>query len=391
MLRAVSLAMIVLVLAPPGTPAFAENDLGANAALKYWQGFATLPTFSDAEAHTLHAEYLTMPLDGKAREMVAKADYSLKMMYHGAALADCNWGLSMDEGVEALLPYAPAARVLSSIALVRARMRMEAGRHDEAIDDIVSAMTLGRHVSVDGSLIAVLVGYAIEQHADETLGLYLIQLDAASIQKLKMRLDRLPTGGQPADGLKLEEATLDWLVRKVKGTKNKDELVAFLGRLSKAGDNRDEKDQGREFLEECGGTADGVVRFAQELRACYARTAKMFDLPIDRFVTEWGRQSAKESSNPVFQRLFPAVEKVREAQARHDVRRALLNAAIDIRLHGSDARRGHLDPLAGNALDYTDFDGGFELRFKLDEKLREKWHFSPRFDESLFLTVGRRP
>ncbi len=391
MLRAISLAMAILVLARPGTPASAQNDLGANAALKYWQGFATLPTFSDADAQKLHTEYLTMPLDGKAREMVAKADYSLKMMYHGAALADCSWGLSMDEGVEALLPYAPAARVLTSIAFVRARMRMEEGRRDEAIDDILSAMALGRHLSVDGSLIAVLVGYGIEQRADETLGLYLIQFDAASIQKLKMRLERLPVGGTPADGLKLEEATLDWFIRKVKATKNKDELVGFLGQLSKAGDNRDDKEKGGEFLEECGGTADGVVRFAQELRACYARTAKMLQLRIDRFVTEWDRESAKESSNPVFQRLFPAVDKVRESQARHDVRQTLLNAAVDIRLHGSDTRKDHVDPLAGKALDYTDFDGGFELRVKLDEKLRQKWHFAPRFDESLFLTVGRRP
>jgi hypothetical protein len=69
----------------------------------------------------------------------------------------------------------------------------------------------------------------------------------------------------------------------------------------------------------------------------------------------------------------------------------LLNAAIDVRLNGPDARKGHLDPLTAKALDYTAFDGGFELRLKLDEKLREKWHFTPRFDESLSLTVGRRP
>jgi hypothetical protein len=391
MLRAVSLAMTILVLARPGTPAFADNDLGANAALKYWQGFATLPTFSDADAQKLHLEYLTMPLDGKAREMVAKADYSLKMLQYGAAQAECNWALAMEEGVYALLPYVPASRVLTSLSFIHARMHMEEGHRDAAIDDIVSALTLGRHVSVDGSLIAVLVGYAIEQRAQETLALYLVQLDAASIQKLKTRLDRLPAGAGPADGLKIEEATLEWFIRKVKEKHGKDELVAFLGELSKVSDTRDDKGQGSEFLEECGGTTDGVVRFAEELRPFYGRAAKMLDLPMDRFVDEWNRESAKGTANPVFQRLFPAIAKVRESQARHDVRRALLDAAIDIRLKGADAQKDHLDPLAGKPLEYTEFDGGFELRLKLDEKLREKWHFAPRFDEVLFLRVGRRP
>lgn len=391
MLRTVCLAMTILVLARPGTPAFAENDLGANAALKYWQGFATLPTFSDADADKLHSGYLTMPLDGKTRDMVAKADYSLKMMRYGAEQADCNWGLSMEEGVDALLPYAPAARVLTSLSFVRARINMEDGHRDAAIDDIVSAMTLGRHVSVDGSLIAVLVGYSIEHRAQETLALYLVQLDAASVQKLKTRLDRVPPGARPVDGLKLEEATLEWFIRKVKAMKSNDELVAFLSKFTKNGDNRDDSEKGGEFLDECGGTAEGVVRFTEAVRPCFGRAAKMLDLPMDRFVSEWERESAKESANPVFQRFFPAIAKVRESQARHDVRKALLDAAIDIRLKGADARKDHLDPLVGKPLEYTEFDGGFELRFKLDEKLREKWRFAPRFDESLVLTVGRRP
>ncbi|MGH7140483.1 MAG: hypothetical protein ACREHD_32515, partial [Pirellulales bacterium] len=178
--------------------------MGANAALKYWQGFATLPTFSDAEAQKLNAEYLTTPLDAQTRETVAKADYSLKMMHYGASLADCNWGLSMEEGVDALLPYLPAARVLTSLAFVRARIRFEDGHQEQALDDVLSAMALARHVSIDGSLIAVLVGYAIESRANETLALYLPKLAATSVERLKARLDALPAGGRPSDGMKLE-------------------------------------------------------------------------------------------------------------------------------------------------------------------------------------------
>ncbi|MGH7193387.1 MAG: hypothetical protein ACREJM_07605, partial [Candidatus Saccharimonadales bacterium] len=107
MLRAVGLAVTTVVLSLAEAGAAAPSGLGANAALKYWQGFAALPTFSDAEAEKLHSHYLTMPLDAQARQTVDKADYSLKMMHYGAVLPDCDWGLAMEEGVEALLPYAP--------------------------------------------------------------------------------------------------------------------------------------------------------------------------------------------------------------------------------------------------------------------------------------------
>ena len=66
--------------------------------------------------------------------------------------------MSYEDGVFALLPHCPAARVLASLACLRARQRFEAGQTAEAIDDLLSAMTLGRHISVDGSLIAVRVG-----------------------------------------------------------------------------------------------------------------------------------------------------------------------------------------------------------------------------------------
>ena len=41
----------------------APPDLGANAALKYWQAFSQLPKFTDAQENKLLAEYLTMPVD----------------------------------------------------------------------------------------------------------------------------------------------------------------------------------------------------------------------------------------------------------------------------------------------------------------------------------------
>ena len=72
MLRALCLAMTILVVPVEVASAAAPSDLGANAALKYWQAFSALPKFTDAEQTKIH-EYLTAPLDEHAREIVSQA------------------------------------------------------------------------------------------------------------------------------------------------------------------------------------------------------------------------------------------------------------------------------------------------------------------------------
>ena len=93
------------------------------------------------------------------------------------------------------------ARVLSSLACLRARTRFEAGQNADAIDDIIAAMTLGRQATKDGTLIVGLVGYAIDHRTIEALAVYLPKLDAKTIKDLKTRVDALPPFGSPATAL----------------------------------------------------------------------------------------------------------------------------------------------------------------------------------------------
>ena len=377
MLRALCLATAVLVLPVGRASADAPGDLGANAALKYWQAFSTLPKFTDAEQAKLMAEHLTVPLDAQARESVSKAEYALRMLHHGAKLPRCDWGIDWEaDGIDVLLPQMTAARVLSSLACLRARIRFEEGRGAEAVDDMVAAMTLGRQVSLDGSLIGVLIGYNIEARTTDAIALHLPKLDPGAIRALKTRLDALPEGGTPAVGLlACEEKTLEWFIHKVKSAKDKESLVALLAPLAvlngqPEGKARDSANGGRALLAECGGTAAGVLKFAEAARPSYGRVAEQMALPLAQFETEFERETKRQAGNPVFKVFFPALSKVRRAQARADVRHALLPAAIDVRLNGRDAVKSHTDPVAGGPLQYADFPGGFELRsnFKQDEK-----------------------
>ena len=174
---------------------------------------------------------------------------------------------------------------------------------------------------------------------------------------------------------------MDWFIARVKATRDKEGLLAFLSAagLSEGG-GRDTGEKARAFLRDCGGTAAGVVRFAEELRPCYARIATKLELPPDQFEREFEREARQRAGNPVFKVFFPALANVRRAQARNDVRRALLAAAFAVRLDGRDALKDHPDPVVGGPFEYEAFEGGFELRSRLKD----------RDDKPLVLTVGRR-
>src|SRR5262249_3618896 len=159
----------------------------------------------------------------------------------------------------------------------------------EAIDDILAAMTLGRHVSQEGVLMLTLVGYASDHRLGEALALHLPRLNAETLKDLKARLDALPPSGAPARGLRYEEKFwLDWCGRKVKEAKDRESLLALLALASQEpeGQGGDAKERARAFLEACGGNADGVLKRAEEARPSYALMAKKLELPPDEFEKE---------------------------------------------------------------------------------------------------------
>lgn len=400
MLRALCLMMTVLVVPSGHASADDPPDLGANAALRYWQGFASLPKLSKDEESQLNAECLTMPLDARAHRLALESTYALRMMHYGAALPRCAWGIVEEEGIEAHLPHAQAARVMSSLACLRARIHLEEGRKAEAVDDLVAATILGRQVSRDGILIAMLIGDAIERRTGDMIALILPELDAGTIRGLKARLDALPPGGRLAAAMKLEERFIvDWLVRKIKGAKDREALLTFLGQISNMSQPRERTsspmERGRDFLDHCGGTVDGALKMAEELRTGFALMAPKLELPPEQLVKEFDREMRERSANPFFT-LFPGLDMVRMAQARADARRALLSAAIAVQLEGRAALEDHPDPIIGGPFEYAPFEGGFELRtrWKRDDQrpaksqLEDGRPVDPR--RPVVLAVGRR-
>jgi hypothetical protein len=392
MLRATCLTMTILVL--PMYSAFAApgSDPGANAALKYWQAFAKLPKVSPAEQKMLEAECPTMPLDAHVREIVTGSEYALQMMHYAAAQPFCDWGIGYELGIGTMLPHLEAAGLLSSVACLRARLRFDEGRNAEAVQDLLDAMTLSRHITLEGVNIMLIWGYSLENRVSQTLALYLPKLSAGMIKDLKRRLDALPRSETLAAALRIEEKCIEVsVVRKVKEAKDKESLLAFLTQMLES-EGRTDTEKGRAFLEACGGTADGVIGYAEAMRQSYGRMAKIQDLPLHDFVHEWEAEVRKQAGNPVFKELAPLFPKMRWFTARAEVRRALLSAALAVQLDVPDALKIHPDPLVGGPFEYAAFKGGFELRskFQLSEALRSELKVDERSAQPQTITVGLR-
>ena len=158
-------------------------------------------------------------------------------------------------------------------------------------------------------------------------------------------------------------------------------MLAFLSQLCgwKSESSEKNRERGRTFLAQCGGTAHGVLKYAQEMQQSYAQMAKTLDLPSDQAAKKFEREEKKLANNPVFKVFAPVLHNILRRQAQANVRRALLSATLAVQLNGRDVLKNHSDPVVGGSFEYIAFDGGFELRSKA--KLDA---------EPLTLTVGRR-
>src|SRR5262249_51625256 len=135
------------------------------------------------------------------------------------------------------------------------------------------------------------------------------------------------------------------------------------------------------FLKACGGTKEGVLKFAEETRPLYTALGNKMALPLDQFEKEWDQLMTKEGQrNPVFKLLFPARARCGQGGARREANQALWKAAVAVVLDGPAALKTQRDPFGDGPFEYTAFAGGFELRSKLKYQ-----------DKPMTLTVGKRP
>ncbi len=380
MLRAVRLMVGLVVLSGGIVSAAEDSALGNNAALDYWQAFGTMPKLNDAEESKFVNEYPTLPLDAHVKDLVAQAGYSLRILHQAAAVRPCNWGINWAaEGPETMLPQLNGARILTTLAGLRARLAFEAGRPQAAVDDLVASLVLARQCGLDGSMIGLLVEYSIENRANGTLAANLPRLNADGLKALQARLADLPPGSKPSLAMRnAEENTAIWLREKVRRTTQPEEMIKLFVDLGVFGNEKDPLAKARVLLKECGGTKEAVLKQLDDLQTVYAALAQILDLDLEQAEAQSKQLAAQHAGNPFYPLIVADVPNCKRAQARTEVRRALLATAIDVQLNGRDALKNHADPVTHTPFEMTDFPGGFELRSTWKQPL------------PLTLTVGQR-
>jgi len=344
---------------PPG-----QSDLAANAALKYWQAFAQLPTPDEAQQKQL-GEWSTLPPDAAHKLLAATGvEKSLQYLHRGARLPRCDWSLDYEDGIGLLLPQLSRARTLTVYACLRARLAFADGRSAEGLDDALAVMALGRHVAVDPIMVSLLVGYALEQQAVNVLAPVLPKLDAAALRRLGEGLDGLPSAATIEQALIMEQRYFSgWAIRWLKDLER-----------SRAGDLRakvrallsDDSEDSKAILKLVDdGSAKRLIQALEDLGPFYEEQRRLAGLRRDQFLAQWPDAQKRQSANPVAHAILPALEKVVDARDRARARLALLKAAIAVVRDGQGALAQHPDPFGSGSFEYKALPQGFELRSKL--------------------------
>jgi len=319
-------ACVFLAAAAFGAPVLAGDQAdiakeqpGENAAVSYRQAFALMPRLSEAEQRIVR-DFRTVPLNEAGAAIIQKSLPALNMLLRGAAAKGCDWSAEKQQGSQALMAHSSPARQLARLACLRAGYDLKEGKPQAAIDDLMAALTLGRHVGTDTPMICYLVRVAIESLVIDTTAAHLTTLDRTFLKALMERLERVPAGGSLATMFKAE----------------------------------------KEFAGENVPAGHPLLKDAVEL---YEELGGIADLPPGEF-----EKKVKTMRNPLLQVLGPAAVRTSYLGAEARSKTAMLKAAIAVLLLGDEAIKYVKDPCGDGPFAYTKLKTGFRLQGKLMDR-----------------------
>jgi len=348
------------------TPPVGNQQNTENAAVKYLRADASLRQSyalpPDAPAKLQKA--LESPLDAEDEKLVAAADEALVEFRHGAFIKRCDWVMSAEDGPLASTAHRGAIKELVAVAGIRSRLRFRDGNTPGAMDDALAAMAAARHLSVDGSLASVLFAYKLENSVTLVLVQNLLRLSPAQLHELASGLTGLPSGSNLGTALESEKLSRNELLAIAQNAKTRDELIEQL--LHNIPALQSNRGLAVEIVDGCGGSVKGFVNCVDQQRSLYVSWAPRFTLPPDQFEKAYKVEFDELSkANPVVRQFTPALPRFRWAEAYEQTRRALLHAAVAVRLDGPKALNQHFDPFDKKPFTYTTVDGGFRLESRL--------------------------
>jgi hypothetical protein len=163
-----------------------------NAALKYWQAYASMSRSLNARTREKVDSYAETAIDETAVKAVAQCEYAIVLVHKAAKSERCEWEVDLEPGPAATIEHYEPVRALARLMCLSARRHFEQGLPASGVRDCLALFALGRHMGTDDLSVCRLNQCAIETLAIVTLARYLPKLDGDELSDLRQKLAELP-------------------------------------------------------------------------------------------------------------------------------------------------------------------------------------------------------
>jgi hypothetical protein len=316
----------------------APSTSSSNAADCYIQAAQLFAALGSADLDQVE-QYESGGIDGRADEFFQRHAAMIGWVHRGSGQPECDWG---QPAMEQRLPSLNHLRGIASLTWGHARFAEHAGNIGAAIDDLLSAIALARHIGKNGLLVDALVQIGIEGRSIEGVARILPKLSREQLNALARRLDALP---RPITGQQLLLGEFDYAQRSIRQQQAGVVAVSMVDAL-------------KDFYTGLGDVID--TQSPDE----FART-------VDALLSEYKLNTFAQTAGPTYKRF-------REPMAAVQARRAMLRCAVEVQIEGESALARSRDPFGDGApYTYHKTDTGFTLTSKL-----------PHGGNAVSLTVG---
>jgi hypothetical protein len=352
-----------------------------NPALTYYQAFNAAPDISAEDRDYLFTnEWPNQKLPERFGKLVSGYDNEFRLLRQAAlSTVPCDWGIDFNAGPETLLGHLAPAKKAVQAARLRVMWDLQQNDQTNACADLLAALALGRNVSADGSLISVLVQFAVERIVCITVGENFNHFSPESLAQIAARLDGPPPRGTVASAGSTENYFRFWFTNRIAelqvanpGSDDAKVMEGFHRLWDSATGGADSPQETKtswtQIIAASGGTSDGVIKLFSEMDPWYSRLVNLESLPRPQYEEEIKGFMADvtNSPNPFVREFFSAWQKCRPKEFGATADLAMVQAAIQYKLRGRAGLNSVTNPLAEGPFGFQRFmfdgvDRGFEL------------------------------
>jgi hypothetical protein len=350
-----------------------------NPALTYYQAFNAAPDYSQEDRDYLFTnEWRNQKLPDRFGKLVAGYDNEFRLIRQGAqSTAPCDWGIDFGAGPETLLGHLFRVKTAAQTARLRVMWDLQQNQQTNASEDLLAALALGRNGSTDGSLISVLVQFAVERIVCMTVAENFNHFSPEALSQISDGIGGPPAQGTVADSIQAEKYFKLWFVNRVVDLQTEypgndaKVMEGFRQRCAamfSSSDGQETNNPWPQIAAASGGTSDGIMKLLRDMDPLYDRMVDIENLPrpqyeeqIKEFISD-----VKNSTNPFVHELFPALEKCRPKEFAVLADLAMVQAAVQYKQQGQAGLNSVTNPLGQAPFGFQRFtydgvDRGFEL------------------------------